>query len=280
MTVAVLNATGAQARTIADRLALGQNVRRLSRNAGDGLFAVDTESVDDLARAFDGTDAVVLTSPLDYRPGVREAYAERVTRAAEQAGIGRLILNTAAAVPDDNLRPVAEDMRRIRAIVRSGSVPSTVVQPTVYLDNLLAPWALPGIVNDGVYGSPAPTTAVISYISHVSLGDFIAAAIGSPVAAGQIYDIGGPDALTATELLSIVGQAAGRNIQYIEVPFDAFAAGINAGFGSPTGDDVADSYRHLADHPSALKRDGSPWQALNVVPESAAQWAARQRWTV
>jgi uncharacterized protein YbjT (DUF2867 family) len=86
---------------------------------------------------------VVLTSPLDYRPGVRQAYAERVVRAAERAGVGRLVLNTAAAVPDDSPYAVAEDLRRIRAIVQSGAVPATVVQPTIYLDNLLAPWALP-----------------------------------------------------------------------------------------------------------------------------------------
>ncbi len=278
MTIAVLSATGAQARAIADRLARDHDVVRLSRAAGAGLSPVDTGSEDDLVRALEGARAVVLTSPLDYRPGVRIGLAERVTRAAERAGVGRLVLNLAAAVPADNPRPVAEDLRQIRAVIQSGATPWTVVQPTAYLDNYLAPWALPAIVGDGVIASPAPAEARISYISHASLGDFVAGVIDRPASVGQTYDIGGPEALSGQALADILSAPVGRPLTYQALDLDQFAAGLNAAFGAPTGDDVADIYRHLSERPDALARDTSPWTEIGVEPESAAAWAARQTW--
>lgn len=280
MTIAVLGATGAQSRAIADRLSRDHEVRRLSRSEGAGLSAVDAESEDDLTRAFEGARAAVLTSPLDYRPGVRVALAERVARAAERAGLERLVLNLAAAVPDDNPRPVAEELRRIRAVIQSGATPWTVVQPTVYLDNLLAPWSLPAILNDGVIASPAPAEARISYISHASLGDFVAAVIDRPASAGQTYDIGGPEPLTGQALADIIGAVIGKPLHYHALDLGQFAAGINAAFGPPTGDDVADVYRHLAERPETLVRDAAPWTEVGLEPESAQAWAARQVWSL
>jgi uncharacterized protein YbjT (DUF2867 family) len=221
---------------------------------------------------------VVLTSPLDYRPGVRIGLAERVTRAAERAGVRRLVLNLAAAVPADNPRPVAEDLRQIRAVIQSGATPWTVVQPTAYFDNFLAPWALPAIVGDGVIASPAPADARISYISHASLGDFVAGVIDRPASVGQTYDIGGSEALSGQALADILSAPVGRPLTYQALDLDQFAAGLNGAFGAPTGDDVADIYRHLSERPDALARDTSPWTEIGVEPESAAAWAARQTW--
>jgi NAD(P)H dehydrogenase (quinone) len=276
MRIAVLNASGIQAKAIADHLGTAHAVTRLSRAAGPGLTTVESESEDDLARKLEGQDAVVLTSPIDHRPGSREAYADRVTRAAERAGLSRVVLNTAAAVLDSD-RPVATVLKRVRDIVQSGAVPSTVVQPTVYLDNLLAPWFLPAILNDGVVAYPiAPDTAV-SWISHADLARFIAAVLARSETAGRVFDIGG-EALTGPELTAVVERAVGRPVAYQKLPFEPFAAGLNAGFGAPTGDDIADMYRHLQQNPEALLRDDSAWSELGLAPATAAKWAAGQTW--
>lgn len=280
MTIAVLNTSGAQARVIADRLSRDHTVRRLSRATAPGLTTVDPEDEASLARAFDGATAVVFTAPLDYRPGVREAYAERVVAAAGRAGVGRIVLNTAAALPEDAHFPVVETLRNVRAIVQAGPTPVTVVQPTIYLDNLLGPWVLPGILNDGVLASPAPEDAPVSHISHAALADIIAAVIARPDTAGKVYDIGGPEALTGSELARIVAEATGRPIHYHALDLEQFAAGLNAALGAPTGDFIADGYRYLAANLEAYRRSSDPWTELGIVPETARQWAARQTWSL
>lgn len=278
MTIAVFNATGAQASAIAARLAQEGDVRCLSRTTTADTVAVDTTSLDDITRALEGAEAAVFTAPLDYRPGVREAYAERVVRAAERAGLSQLVLNTAATVPDDNSRPVAEDLRRIRHVFQSGAVPVTVVQPTIYLENLLGPWSLPAIIHDGVLASPAVANAAISYLSHAALAEFIAGAIRRPASAGQTYDIGGSEPLTGPELAKIVSGVLGREVTYVPLNLDQFAEGLNAAYGSPTGDHVADGYRYLAEHPDSLARNLSVWDTVGARPETTTAWARRQAW--
>ena len=54
------------------------------------------------------------------------------------------------------------------------------LEPTVYLDNLLAPWALPGILERGTLAYPAPADAPISWLSLASLGEHARAALGAP----------------------------------------------------------------------------------------------------
>lgn len=279
MRIAVLNASGVQSRAIADRLSVEHEVTRLSRTEGPNLTLVDSTAEEALTRAFEGHQAAVLTSPIDHGSGVREAYAERVSRAAERAGLTRLILNTAAAVLEDSDRPVAAVLKQVRSIIRSGATPSTVVQPTVYLDNLVAPWALPSVVNDGLIAYPVAPDTRISWVSHADLARFIAAAIASPKAVSQVYDIGG-EARTGREVAGAVARAVGRPVAWQSIPLDAFAAGLNAAFGAPAGDDIADLYRHLERHPQALARDRSAWKALELVPETVEAWAGRQRWSV
>ena len=97
---------------------------------------------------------------------------------------------------------------------------------------------------------------------------------------GRVYDIGGPEALIGPELARIVSEATGRGIRYHALDLGQFAAGLNAAFGAPTGDLIAEGYRYLAANPEAYRRSIEPWNALGVVPESAAQWAARQTWSL
>jgi NAD(P)H dehydrogenase (quinone) len=170
--IVVLAANGAQGSAIAQSFATsGHRVRGVTRSGGGSLANVtyataDIADVQALSRAFDGADAVVFTSVVDHRPGVRERIAEAVVAAADRAGVGRLVLNTAAPVFAGYDRPVSSVLRRVREIVLGASTPAVVLQPTVYMDNLRAPWALPGIVRDGAFAYPLPADSQVSWISH------------------------------------------------------------------------------------------------------------------
>lgn len=280
----VTGATGAQGAAIARAFAAaGYEVAGLTRGGGrpgpDGVRLVAVDESDDgaLCVALEGADVLAFTSPIDHRQGVRERLAERLARAAEAAGVGRVVLNTAGAVPDGLDRPVATVLRAVRATVLSGAVPASVVQPTVYMDNLAAPWAV-GPVAAGVLAYPAPSAARVSWVSHATLAAAVVAAAEHPDAPGRTYDIGGPEPLTGPALAERLGRVLGRAVRYEAVPLDAFAAGMNAAMGAPAGDDIADLYRHLAESPDAFARDGSALAALGVAPEPFEAWAARQSW--
>jgi len=176
--------------------------------------------------------------------------------------------------------PVTHELVRIRSILTGGAVAAVVLQPTSFLDNLLQPWSLAAIVEDGVIAYPIPEEVRVSYISHHSLGDFAAAALRVPEAAGRTFEIGGPEAVTGPALAEAVGAAAGRPVRFVELPLDAFAGALDEAFGAPAGARIAALYHYYREQPDAGVRDPQSWRVLGVAPESAAQWAGRQRWRV
>jgi uncharacterized protein YbjT (DUF2867 family) len=279
-TVAVLNAAGVQARAIGKELAsAGFEVRLLSGSSTEsGVSRVEGDDDAALARALEGAWGVVLTVPQDYRPGARETYAARVVKAAEEAGVARLVLNTAGPIFEELDRPVSAVARAVRETVRGSTVPSIVLQPSVYLENLLAPWSLEALRRQSVLAYPAPAEARISWMSHSSLGRFVAAALSQDEVLGTTIDLGGPQALTGPDLARIVGAAMDGEIRYAQMPLADFAAGLNAALGAPAGDDLADIYGYLTEVPDAAERGPNEWGSLHVDPETAYDWASRQQW--
>ena len=281
MTIAIFNASGAQAAAIARQVEdAGLPVRRLSRSNGDGRVAIDPEEEESIARGMDGAEGAVFTVPQDYRAGVREAYAERVVRAAERAGLKRLVANMGGPVYDWLDDPMTRELQQVRSILTGGGVPSIVLQPTSFLDNLVEPWAVAAIVGDGVLAYPTSPQVRVSWISHRSLGDFAVAALRMPEADGRIFDVGGPAPVNGEELAAAVGRAAGRPVHYVEMPLQDFAGALDHVFGAPAGARVAALYRHYRDEPQAGERVPAGWAALGVAPESVDTWAARQSWRV
>lgn len=278
--IAVFHATGAQGHATAEQVeAAGFTVRRLSGKAEPGLTHLDAADEAAITRALDGTAGAVFTVPQDYREGVREAYAGRVVRASERTGLARLVVNMGGPVYEDLDHPASHDLRRIRAVFESAAVSTIVLEPTTFLDNLRQDWALAAIAQDGLLPYPTPERARISWISHRSLGDFAAAALRVETPAGR-YRIGGPAPLTASEIAAVIGRAAGKEVRFVEVPREQFAASLNAAFGAPAGDHIAALYEHLATSPEAAAVEATEWATLGVTPESAEAWAARHDWRV
>lgn len=159
-------------------------------------------------------------------------------------------------------------------------MPALTIQPTVYFDNLLQPWATEAVSQGGVLPYPMPEAAPVSWISHRSLADFVFAAATRPGLEGQVFDVGGPEAVTGLEVAALLGRRLGRPVTYVYMRPDEFAVALNAVFGPPVGDDIADLYRRMAETPDVMKRDPAGWADLGVTPESAEAWIARQAWPV
>jgi uncharacterized protein YbjT (DUF2867 family) len=74
------------------------------------------------------------------------------------------------------------------------------------------------------------------FVDADDIADVTVAALTEDGHAGQIYEVTGPRMLTFTEAVAEIARASGREIQYIQIPHEAFAAGI-AESGAP--DDIA-----------------------------------------
>jgi len=281
-TATIIAITGAQQGAIARRFAAaGWTVRgtsRTSATAPAGTVIVDPESGTGMSTAMDGADVVVLTLPQDHRAGAMPRLTHAVARAAARAGVGRIVLNTAGSIDEHSDEPLFRDLRAARDAVRDAGVPWTIVQPTVFMDNLLQPWSLAAIVNDGVVGYPAPVEARVSWLSHRSLAEFVLAAAEHPGAGGREFRIGGPEPLTGDQLGAALAARLDRPVAYHRVPLDAFAAGLDQAFGAPAGQRIASIYARLERDGDVMAVTPADHEMLGVVPESFASFVERQSW--
>lgn len=254
----------------------GWSMQGTSRSAGPGLHSADLESGAGLAAAFRGSDVVVFTLPQDHRPGVTRRMASAVTQAAAEAGVGHLILNMATRLDDTATAPVFQILRDVGETVRSGLTPATVIEPTVFMDNLLARWSLPALATGRLAYPMQPDTAV-AWMSHRTLAAAVVAAAGLP--AGQIYRIGGCP-ITLEQMADTLATRLGHPVSCSSVPLDDFAAGLNASFGPPAGDRIAELYANLAARPDAMIQGNADLSRLGVAPEPFIDFVARNAWGV
>lgn len=280
-TATIISITGAQQGAIARRFAAaGWSVRGTSRGAPAPspwqVVVADLDSGDGLPEAMAGADVVVMTLPQDHRPGVMPKLARSVAAAAARVGVGRLVLNTAGTIDENADTPLFGDLRAARSAVQGTGVPWVILQPTVFMDNLLQPWTLPAILDDGVLAYPAPPEARIAWLSHKSLADYVIAAATQPDAVGRDLRIGGPEALTGDDLCAALAAGLGRPVLYRRIPLDAFATGLDEAFGAPAGQRIASLYARLEAEPDAMAPD--PAELPGVVPESIAAFVRRQEW--
>jgi uncharacterized protein YbjT (DUF2867 family) len=280
MTTAVITGIGGQqqAAIAGAFVAAGWSVVGTSRTPRAGVLAADIETGAGLVEAFRGADVAVLTVPQDHRPGAMERIARTVARAAGEADLRRLVLNAAGRIERGSPLAVFAALAAAADGVLAGPVPAVVLEPTSYMDNLLAPWSLPGILA-GTFAYPAPADAPLAWLSHRSLAAAAVAAATKDVA-GRSIRIGGPEALTGRRVADVLAAHLDRTIVYAAIPLADFAAGLNAAYGAPAGDRIAEFYWHLADHADAYASGAEGMAELGVKPESFADFAARQRWSL
>ncbi|MDX2236055.1 MAG: NmrA family NAD(P)-binding protein [Hyphomonadaceae bacterium] len=281
--VAVTSVEGAQQGAVARAFSdAGWRVRAVARSARQTAYGAShpaqLETGEGLAAAFQGADAAIVALPQDHRPGVMTRIADAAARAARDAGVARFVLNTGGPIAERSSDPLAIELRAARSAARAAFDGAVILQPTVYMDNLLAPWSVEALRTLGVLAYPAPAEARIAWVSHRTLGEFALAAATHVAAVGREFRIGGPRALRGGDVAAALSVRLGKPIAYQATPLDAFAAGLNAQFGAPAGDRIASIYARLVEEPDALAVGDAAARALGVAPEDIADFARRNAW--
>lgn len=271
--VTLTGIAGAQQTAIATAFRdAGWTVSGTSRTA-PGTHRADLETGEGLEVAFAGADVVVFTLPQDHTPGRTLRMAKSIATAARNTP--RVLLNAASRIEASDLGVFAS-MRAVRDSM--SSLPLVTLEPTVYMDNLLAPWSLPAILS-GTFAYPAPAEVAISWMSHRTLAQAVVAAATAPVV-GQSIRIGGPRAITGPKMAAMLSAHLGHPVAYAPIPLPDFAAGLNASFGAPAGDRIAELYAELAAHPDMMANGAEGLARLGVTGETFTDFIARQRWAM
>jgi NAD(P)H dehydrogenase (quinone) len=239
MSVVVIGATGQLGRLVVEDLlergvapaqivATGRNTAKLADLAerGVNVQTVDLTDGPALAAALEGADKVLLVSTNEV--GSRLANHQRAIDAAKAAGVS-LLAYTSIPKADTTAMALAEEHRETEVYLQSSGVPYAFLRNSWYLENYTA--QLPTYQeHHAVLGSAGD-----GRVSAATRADYAAAAaavLTTDGHAGAVYELGGDQAFTLTELAAALSSALGEEIVYTDLPEEKYVE-VLTGAGLP-----------------------------------------------
>ena len=277
----VHGATGAQGSPILSALtSAGRTAIAAVRHpeaVPDGIVArqVDLASVASLASAYKGADGVFVHLPMDA-PEAAAAQARAVVEAVAQARPGRVVISTSGQIVDQPGSPLQAPadspiMTLIDGVTGSG-VPTAVVAPRLYLENLLLPVVLAPASQEGVLRYPLPASFPVSWSSHLDVAEVVARLLTDAYPTTGTVGVGHLPGLTGPDLAAALSSRLGREVRFEGITPEAFGDLITPLFG-PAAAPVVELYRALnAQDGSTIAEGSSAQELLGLRPRPIEQW--------
>ena len=274
-------ATGAQGSPVLSALtSAGRSVVAAVRHpeaVPDGIAVrqVDLASVDSLASTYEGADGVFVHLPMGA-PEVAAAQARAVVEAVTRAHPGRVIISTSGQIVDQPGSPLQAPvdspiMTLIDGVTGSG-VPTAVVAPRLYLENLLLPVVLAPTREEGVLRYPLPTSFPVSWSSHLDVAEVVARLLTDASPNTGTVGVGHLPGLTGPDLAAAFSSRLGREVRFESITPEAFGELITPFFG-PAAAPVVNLYRALnAQDGNTIAEDSSAQEILRLQPRSIGRW--------
>ncbi len=257
----VVGGNGKTGRRVVERLtAMGRPVRPVSRSTP---VSFDWEDHTTWPAALDGATSAYITYQPDLAaPGSIDAITA-FGKAAEQAGLERLVLLSGRGEPD------AQACERI---LLDGPIPTTVLRCSFFAQNFSEHF-LQGPVLDGVIALPAGDV-LEPVVDADDVADVAVLALTTDGHTGEVYELTGPTLLSFHEMAAALSAAIGNEVVYLPVSVDAYATeAIAAGVPADEADMLASLFAHIFAGHNATLADGVQ-RALGRPARSFAAFAA------
>jgi uncharacterized protein YbjT (DUF2867 family) len=207
----VLGGTGKTGRRVAERLSAQGLPVRLGSRAGEPPF--DWEDPSTWAPALQGVGSAYVSYYPDLAvPGAAEtvgAFAELAVR----NDVSRLVLIAGRGEPG---------AERAEQAVRDSGAELTIVRPAWFSQNFSESYLLDGVLA-GEVAVPAGDTPE-PFVDADDIADVVVAALTQKGHAGEIYELTGPRLLTFEQAVEEIADAADREIRYVPVSIEGYAA--------------------------------------------------------
>ncbi len=271
--ILVTGATGNVGRPLVQLLAhAGAEVRAITRRPDIADFPPGVQATASTADALPGASAVFLNS---------RALSEdlvTVVELARRTGVTRLVALSAINADDDFARQPSrfrgDRNREVEQLAVESGLEWVSLRPTIFVSNFVGMWSAQiqaGDVVSGPYAAastaPIVETDIAAVAAHALLTDELV---------GQKVPLTGPQALTNTELVDVIGTALGRRLRYQEVaPELVRQRFVGLGFAAAFADAYIALLAATVDKPALVTHEVD--KTLGRPAESFAQWVSAHR---
>lgn len=211
--ILVIGATGKTGRRIANRLLQkGHTVRQVSRNTDPRFDWGDQTGWDDVLDSV--TTAYISYAPDLAIPGASVAIRAFVDKAVER-GVKRIVLLSGRG---------EEEAQNCERIIQREDIEWTVVRASWFNQNF-SEGAFVEMVSAGEIALPVGEVGE-PFVDADDIADVAVAALVEEGHSGQVYELTGPRLLTFADVVGEINRATGKDIQFVRVSNEAFAAGV------------------------------------------------------
>lgn len=209
--ILVLGGTGKTGRRVFERLQTRGLPTRLGSRGAEPPFDWENEAT--WAPALEGVSSAYVSYYPDLAaPGAVETVGA-FARLAVERGVPRLVLLAGRGEEEAELAEQA---------VRDSGAELTIVRATWFAQNFSEDYMRDAVLA-GEVALPAGNTPE-PFVDADDIADVAVAALTEDGHVGQLYEVTGPRLLTFAEAVGEIGEAAGREIRYVPVSQEEFAA--------------------------------------------------------
>ena len=281
--ILVTGATGQQGGSVVNALLdAGHEVRALTRNAqsdkaqaleGRGVELAQGDFTDrsSLEKALTGVvGAFLVGTPFEEGVGAETQQGVAFVETAHAVGVSHLVYSSVGDADRNTGIPHFDSKYLVEKRIGELGIPHTIIAPVYFHDNMLSPFALPGL-QKGVFAAALSPETALQGVSVRNIGEFGALVFSRREEfLGKRINIAG-DSLTGPEHAKAVGEASGREIGFASVPIEQVRQ---------MSEDFALMYEWFdrvgySVDIEALRRDYP-----EVKWERFSDWAVRQDWSV
>jgi uncharacterized protein YbjT (DUF2867 family) len=219
-------------------------LRRVAQSDASEAMVGDLHDAAQLQAACQGVRAVYHICPNMHPDEVTIGRA--LIAAAQAAGVERLVYHSVLH-PQTEAMPHHWNKLRVEEMIFESGLPYTILQPTAYMQNLLAGWR--AIREQGRYAVPYPVASRLSLVDLPDVGAAAARVLAEPGHLGATYELAGTPPLAQTEVATILGEVLGRSVYAEEIHLADWEQSARAGgLGDYAIDTLLKMFRYYARH--------------------------------
>ena len=230
-TILVTGATGKQGGAVFRHLLNAKfPVRVLTRNpgkpearalVGHGVDVIEGDLNDtaSIAKALDDVDGVY--SVQDWTGGAEAEIRQgsNLIDAANRAGISHFVYSSVGSADQNTGIPHFDSKARIEEPLRNSGLPYTIFRPVFFMENWFGSREQ---IEAGTLALPLDPETHLQMVAVDDIGRFVAAAFEHPRHwQGRAVE-GASDDLTLAQIAGAFSAALGREVHYVQVPWDQF----------------------------------------------------------
>lgn len=252
-------------------------------NAGATPVLANLANADKISEITNGVDAIAFMIPVSLpNPFDGLQYAKNVIDAAKANGVKKIVWNTSGWLESQKVGSPVDDIKLdVQEYLKSSGVDYVIIEPTIYMENMMGPFCAPFITNEKKLAYPTPEAMPIGWIASRDVSAFVVEAIYNEDLKADNFKISGLENLKGNELASEFSNGTGEEIVYYPQKPQEFGDILKPMVGEAGANSVAAYYENLqnsTEYPSKFNSNmNKVLEKLPVEMTSLSQWASENK---